>query len=58
MEVVYVSTPNASSSADVSESKWTGSSDDSDTKLYVDDTKSEYSASTTLPFAVAISSSH
>jgi len=57
MEVIYVLTPNISSLADVSDSKWIGSSDNSNTKLCVDDTKSEYSVSTTLLFAVAMRSS-
>lgn len=47
----------AISSADLSDSKWTGSSDDSDAKLCVNDIKSECSASGTLPFAAAMSSS-
>lgn len=55
LELAKVLTSRASSSADVSDSRWVCSFDDSDTKLWVDDSKSECSASNILPFAAVIS---
>jgi len=48
--------PRASSSADVSDSRFAGSSDESDTKLCIDESKPEYSIFNAFPFAIIISS--
>lgn len=56
VELVNVSSFRASSSPDVSVSGWVASFDDGDTKLCVDEARSDCSVSGTLPFAAIISS--